>query len=169
MTKYLSLPSTPAELLDPSSPRLQLLVTKCADHPRVHSMLKPSANPGLVTYPLKLNSLIALPQDYGDLINSISGFTCPNVSENNFSYKFDSKLYNFIYLFSSVTCIYYLPVDVRRFKSSCDVFSLWRNSLLTVILLSNYIKRWNEDWSLHCSYGGLRCRVSRNISKSSRM
>ena len=79
LTKYLSLPSTPAELLNPSSPRLQLLVKKCADHPRVHSMLKPSANPGVITYPLKLNSLITLPQDYSDLINSISGFTCPKV------------------------------------------------------------------------------------------
>merc|ERR1712136_591520 len=38
LTKYLSLPSTPAELLNPSSPRLQLLVKKCADHPRVHSL-----------------------------------------------------------------------------------------------------------------------------------
>ena len=42
-------------------------------------MLKPSANPGVITYPLKLNSLITLPQDYSDLINSISGFTCPKV------------------------------------------------------------------------------------------
>ena len=42
-------------------------------------MLKPSAKAGVVTYPLKLNSLIALPQDYSELINSISGFTCPKV------------------------------------------------------------------------------------------
>ena len=81
LTKYLSLPSTPAELLDPTSPRLQSLVIKCVDHPRVHKMLKPSANQSVVTYPLKLNSLIQLPHDYSDLINSISGFTCPKVSK----------------------------------------------------------------------------------------
>ena len=79
LTKYLSLPSTPAELLNSASLRLPLLVRKWVDHPRVHTMLKPSAKPGVVTYPLKLNSLIPLPQDYSDLINSISGFTCPKV------------------------------------------------------------------------------------------
>ena len=79
LTKYLSLPSTPAELLNSASLRLPLLVRKWVDHPRVHIMLKPSAQPGVVTYPLKLNSLIPLPQDYSDLINSISGFTCPKV------------------------------------------------------------------------------------------
>ena len=79
LTKYLSLPSTPSELLNSSSLRLQSLVRKWVDHPRVHTMLKPSAKSEVVTYPLKLNSLIPLPQDYSDLINSISGFTCPKV------------------------------------------------------------------------------------------
>ena len=31
----------------------------------------------VVTYPLKINSLIALPHDYSEVINSTSGFTCP--------------------------------------------------------------------------------------------
>ena len=79
LTKYLSLPSTPAELLNSASTCLPSLVKKWVNHPRVHTMLKPSAKPGVVTYPLKLNSLIPLPQDYSDLINSISGFTCPKV------------------------------------------------------------------------------------------
>ena len=79
MTKYLSLPSTPADLLNTAGLLLPNLVRKWVDHPRVHTMLKPSAKPGVVAYPLKLNSLIALPNDYSELINSISGFTCPKV------------------------------------------------------------------------------------------
>ena len=83
LAKYLSLPSRPSQLLNPASLGLQSLVRKCVDHPRVHTMLKPTAKPGVVTYPLKLNSLIPLPHDYSDLINSISGFTCPKVCYPN--------------------------------------------------------------------------------------
>lgn len=82
LTSYLSLPSTPSELLHSGSSILQPLVRKWLDHPRVHKMLKPSAKSEVITYPLKLNSLIPLPQDYSDLINSISGFTCPKVISN---------------------------------------------------------------------------------------
>lgn len=84
LTSYLSLPSTPSELLHTGSSILQSLVRKWLDHPRVHKMLKPSAKSEVITYPLKLNSLIPLPQDYSDLINSISGFTCPKVISNQY-------------------------------------------------------------------------------------
>ena len=32
---------------------------------------------GLAQHPVKVNSLVSLPYDYSELINSTSGFTCP--------------------------------------------------------------------------------------------
>ena len=75
LTKYLSLPATPAALIE-SSPQLTALARKWSNHPNVHIMLK--TDPAkVISYPLKLNGLVSLPHDYSELINSVSGFTCP--------------------------------------------------------------------------------------------
>jgi len=75
LTKYLSLPSTPAELFE-VFPQLTSLARKWSNHPNVHIMLKSDPSK-VIAYPLKLNGLVPLPQDYSELINSVSGFTCP--------------------------------------------------------------------------------------------
>ena len=72
LTEYLSLPSTPAALLDSST--VGELVKRWTRHPRMTKLLKPAS---IVTYPIKVNTLIPLPHDYSELINSTSGFTCP--------------------------------------------------------------------------------------------
>ena len=112
LTKYLSLPSTPAELLG-SSPQLTALAKKWSNHPNVHIMLK--TDPARVTgYPLKLNGLVTLPYDYSELINSVSGFTCPKSQSDDsrvpvrFCFQFFvililqiiSQIPNFLYYFS---------------------------------------------------------------------
>jgi len=75
LTKYLSLPATPADLFE-SFPQLTSLARKWSNHPNVHIMLKTDPSK-VIAYPLKLNGLVPLPQDYSELINSVSGFTCP--------------------------------------------------------------------------------------------
>ena len=96
--RYLNLPSSPSALLE--SPHLTGLARKWANHPHVHIMLNSPSNsssssaeavggaaaapvtsppklpPPPMAYPLKTNGLITLPEDYSDLINSVSSFTC---------------------------------------------------------------------------------------------
>merc|ERR1712098_295883 len=55
------------------------LVQRWTSHPRVVKLLRPTAKVNLVTYPLKVNTLISLPHDYSEIINSTSGFMCPKL------------------------------------------------------------------------------------------
>ena len=56
----------------------RFLIFRWTSHPRISKLLGPTGSSNLVvTYPLKINSLIALPHDYSEVINSTSGFTCP--------------------------------------------------------------------------------------------
>jgi len=87
LSSFLNLPATPADLLAEVY-NLNELVQRWTGHPRIGRLLG-RANPAdsrqsnssgggnVVTYPLKVNSLISLPHDYSELINSTSGFTCP--------------------------------------------------------------------------------------------
>lgn len=75
LTKYLALPSSPAELL--RSSHMLDLAKRWSNHPNVHIMLSPTSNTTPVTYPMKVNTLVTLPHDYSELINSLSSFTCP--------------------------------------------------------------------------------------------
>ena len=75
LTSYLGLPSSPSAILE--SPHLTGLARKWSNHPHVHIMLGAASCPSPVTYPLKPNALVTLPEDYSDLINSVSSFTCP--------------------------------------------------------------------------------------------
>jgi E3 ubiquitin-protein ligase UBR2 len=75
LMQYLGLPESPSQLCQ--SPHLVGLARRWANHPNVHIMLSPAAKTLPVSYPLKTRSLVALPQDYSELINSLSSFTCP--------------------------------------------------------------------------------------------
>jgi E3 ubiquitin-protein ligase UBR2 len=77
LTQYLGLPSSPRKLLE--SPHLIGLARKWSNHPNVHIMLSPAASQTgyPVNYPHKVNTLIDLPQDYSELINAVSNFSCP--------------------------------------------------------------------------------------------
>ena len=75
LARYLGLPTSPSELLRGSS--LFGLAKKWANHPNVLILLSPAARLGPVSYPHKVNSLVELPQDYSELINAVSNFSCP--------------------------------------------------------------------------------------------
>lgn len=74
MCKYLGIPSTCAELLDDE---LVLNVFKNWTKNWRQKQLQHEIDIKFVSY-LKLRRLIQLPEDYSELINSVSMFTCPN-------------------------------------------------------------------------------------------
>ena len=49
-----------------------------AQHPSVQASVQASSMRTL-SFPLKLNSLVRLPEDYSELVNNVSTFSCPNV------------------------------------------------------------------------------------------
>lgn len=75
MCTYLGLPTTPQELF--SSETLKELIHKWCQHEEVVSYLN-GTHLLVVQEPLRINKLVDLPQDYSELINMVSSFTCPN-------------------------------------------------------------------------------------------
>ena len=61
------------------------MATIWASHPTIHATLGTVASSEVsrtMSFPLKLNSLISLPQDYSELMNNVSSFACPNFSSD---------------------------------------------------------------------------------------
>lgn len=82
---YLGLSPKFSVLLESSS--MRQLAQIWARHPRVNLIVSQSTDatetaienpPKLIAQPHAINRLIDLPNDYSDLINSVSQFTCPN-------------------------------------------------------------------------------------------
>ena len=71
LAKYLSLPFSPKHLLD--SPFSLVLAKRWAAHPNVGELVKDFTQ----TYVLTVPQLVQLPDDYSELINNISSFSCP--------------------------------------------------------------------------------------------
>lgn len=73
--EYLGVPDTSSELL--GYPEFQDLLLVWCSHKRVNEYL--SGTPmSIVKEPLAVNRLVELPNDYSELINAVSLFTCPN-------------------------------------------------------------------------------------------
>lgn len=75
---YLGLPTTCNDLLSSNLDITLKLVNVWKSHPTVWLYLSGATNGTIVKDPLKVNKLIELPDDYSELINTISMFTCPN-------------------------------------------------------------------------------------------
>ncbi|XP_054160724.1 E3 ubiquitin-protein ligase UBR2-like isoform X2 [Oppia nitens] len=86
---YLGLSSKFSVLLESTSLRQLALIW--ARHPRVNVIINEKSDldsllefkPKLIVQPHSLNYLVRLPNDYSDLINSVSQFTCPNSDGND--------------------------------------------------------------------------------------
>ena len=76
LCKYLGLPLDPIELFSEIANRD--LARLWAQHPSVQASVQASQMRTL-SFPLKLNSLVRLPEDYSELVNNVSTFSCPNV------------------------------------------------------------------------------------------
>ncbi|GLV35573.1 Ubr1 ubiquitin ligase [Carabus blaptoides fortunei] len=73
--EYLGVPDTSSELL--GYPEFQDLLLVWCSHKRVNDYLSGTAL-SIVQEPLAVNRLVELPNDYSELINAVSLFTCPN-------------------------------------------------------------------------------------------
>lgn len=83
LSKYLGLPTNPYELF--REIQKNKMATIWASHPTIHATLGTVASSEVsrtMSFPLKLNSLISLPQDYSELMNNVSSFACPNFSSD---------------------------------------------------------------------------------------
>lgn len=74
--KYLGLPISCNELLD--SEVVIKLAKVWKDHPTVQMHLLGTGTVTIIREPLMVNMLVELPEDYSELINTVSLFTCPN-------------------------------------------------------------------------------------------
>ena len=75
MCRYLGLPTTTHDLFDLKS--TSNVIASWASHPEVASYV--AGTPMLVGIePLPVNRLVELPNDYSELINTVSSFVCPN-------------------------------------------------------------------------------------------
>ncbi|XP_017891387.1 E3 ubiquitin-protein ligase UBR2 [Ceratina calcarata] len=75
---YLGLPTTCDELIWPHLDVILKLINIWKSHPTVQMHLSGTGTVTIIKEPLKVNELVKLPDDYSELINMISSFTCPN-------------------------------------------------------------------------------------------
>ncbi|XP_061173944.1 E3 ubiquitin-protein ligase UBR2-like isoform X1 [Saccostrea echinata] len=80
---YLSLPSNFSELFLNQGDLLDGLLNQWCISDILRSRLSSATSQSLVSYPLPVNHLIDLPNDYSQLINQISSFTCPSSNGND--------------------------------------------------------------------------------------
>ncbi|XP_032673468.1 E3 ubiquitin-protein ligase UBR2 [Odontomachus brunneus] len=78
MCVYLGLPTTCRALINSNLNMVLKLTQMWKSHPTVWQHLLGVKKVPIVKDPLRVNKLIDLPEDYSDLINSISTFSCPN-------------------------------------------------------------------------------------------
>lgn len=74
MCCYLGLPTTCKELLD--KPYVEVLINKWAENDKLIKIRQGEKIPFKVW--MQVNELVQLPDDYSELINTVSMFTCPN-------------------------------------------------------------------------------------------
>ncbi|XP_012250571.1 E3 ubiquitin-protein ligase UBR2 [Athalia rosae] len=76
MCKYLGLPTKSHELLD--SEAVLNIAKVWITHPKVQQYVSGIGTDLVTKEPLVVNKLVDLPEDYSELINTVSLFTCPN-------------------------------------------------------------------------------------------
>ncbi|KAG1675618.1 E3 ubiquitin-protein ligase UBR2 [Nymphon striatum] len=59
------------------SVKLQALVERWMQHETIKNYLRGASSASIVQYPLNVTQLVKLPQDYSEVINSVSLFSCP--------------------------------------------------------------------------------------------
>ncbi|XP_031834567.1 ubr1 ubiquitin ligase [Nomia melanderi] len=75
---YLGLPTTCDELVKPNLDVILRLISVWKNHPIVQMHLAGASAVIVFKEPLKVNKLVELPEDYSELINMTSSFTCSN-------------------------------------------------------------------------------------------
>ncbi|ESO96461.1 hypothetical protein LOTGIDRAFT_115669, partial [Lottia gigantea] len=76
LCKYLSLPTTLTCLLESSGKTISALIQSWCKSSKTQERMTASSQP-VISYPRPVNQLVHLPDDYSQLINQASTFTCP--------------------------------------------------------------------------------------------
>ncbi|XP_072031414.1 E3 ubiquitin-protein ligase UBR2-like isoform X2 [Amphiura filiformis] len=80
LCRYLALPTNLAELFNLEiAPQMSDLVRAWGSHPDVKPKLT-NSDAKILRFPLEVNPLVTLPDDYSDLMNNVSMFMCPKAS-----------------------------------------------------------------------------------------
>ncbi|XP_076276967.1 ubr1 ubiquitin ligase [Lasioglossum baleicum] len=80
---YLGLPTTCDELVKPNLDVIMKLINVWKSHPIVQMHLAGASAIIVYKEPLKVNKLVELPEDYSELINMTSSFTCSNSDQEH--------------------------------------------------------------------------------------
>ncbi|XP_078001009.1 E3 ubiquitin-protein ligase UBR2-like [Glandiceps talaboti] len=81
LCQYLAMPTNLTQLFDiETTPQMKVILERWCQHPDMKTKLSAEQQPALIRYPITVNQLISLPQDYSQLINTISLFMCPKSS-----------------------------------------------------------------------------------------
>ncbi|GAB0094295.1 E3 ubiquitin-protein ligase [Sergentomyia squamirostris] len=81
MCEYLGLDSTLNSYF--TCPKSLEIMTQAALHPSIEAMRKGEVDKVVTPTYMEVKELVPLPEDYSDLINSVSTFTCPNNSRDD--------------------------------------------------------------------------------------
>ncbi|XP_038072010.1 E3 ubiquitin-protein ligase UBR2-like isoform X2 [Patiria miniata] len=80
LCRYLAVPSDLSSLVsNEQEPIMQDLIKAWCQHPDLKSQLS-DTSADVIRFPMVVNRLIELPEDYSDLMNNVSMFTCPKAS-----------------------------------------------------------------------------------------
>ncbi|GAB1601270.1 E3 ubiquitin-protein ligase UBR2-like isoform X2 [Argonauta hians] len=77
--RFLALPSKLTSLFENQGDIITELMARWCSHPSVKDHFTAS-NQKIIRYPLPLNHLVNLPEDYSELMNQVSSYTCPRSS-----------------------------------------------------------------------------------------
>eukprot|EP00106_Octopus_bimaculoides_P013402 XP_014780844.1 PREDICTED: E3 ubiquitin-protein ligase UBR2-like [Octopus bimaculoides] len=77
--RFLALPSKLTTLFENQGDIISELMARWCSHPSIKDHFTAS-NQKIIRYPLPLNHLVKLPNDYSELMNQVSSYTCPRSS-----------------------------------------------------------------------------------------
>ncbi|XP_021345433.1 E3 ubiquitin-protein ligase UBR2-like isoform X2 [Mizuhopecten yessoensis] len=77
LCRYLALPQHLSTLFESQGDIINSLVKQWCHNDNIGSQMMTASSEKVVCYPLKVNRLVTLPEDYSELINEVSSFTCP--------------------------------------------------------------------------------------------
>lgn len=77
LCRYLALPLHLSALFENQGDIINSLVKEWCHNDNIGSQIMTASSEKIISYPRKVNRLVTLPEDYSELINEVSSFTCP--------------------------------------------------------------------------------------------
>ncbi|XP_060067571.1 E3 ubiquitin-protein ligase UBR2-like isoform X1 [Ylistrum balloti] len=77
LCRYLALPPQLSTLFESQGDIITSLVQQWCHNDNIGSQMMTASSEKIISYPRRVNRLVTLPEDYSELINEVSSFTCP--------------------------------------------------------------------------------------------